>query len=272
MTDGTGGATSQTNPVRFCDDTELGYQRSRTPFAAGDALTLDEPYRLAHLPLVAPAHPGVIARQEGRFYEWGRHPAVFSLVLPIDEAQLAASAPFARLDSQMRRAPFARKIAWDIVPRRADRLHATLCGTLSTGEAPVIDPSVVEALSHVGPFQVELRGVFSGNVNRGRLYLRAYPERRGGTNPIHAIQAAFGRQPGDLYLVGLYNLIDDLDLAETAALAALIARWWDEPLLRFEATALWVLGACDDLVLDAQVAQVLPLHPGPAGAMPGLRP
>lgn len=265
-------AASQETETSFCGDGELGYRRSRTAFASGAPLTLDEPYRLAHLPLVAPEHPGVIARQEGRFYEMGRHPNVFSAVLPIDETALAASVSFAKLEDEMRTAPFARKIAWDIVPRRADRLHATLCGTLSTEDAPVIDGAVREALTRIGPFQVELRGLFSGNVNRGRLYLRAYPEKRGSENLFQAIQAAFRREPGDLYLVGLYNLTDDLDAGKTAALAALIERWWDVPLLRFEATALWVLGARDDLVLDAARAEVLPLHAGPAGPVPKLRP
>jgi len=255
----------------FCGDSELGYLRSRTAFPPGASLILDEPYRLAHLPLVAPAHPGVIAHKEGSFYESGQHPGVFSLVLPIAEDALAASEPFMRLDHEMRRAPFAHKIAWDILPRRSDRLHATLCGTLSTGKIPVIDAGIREALSRIGPFQVELRGLFSGNVNLGRLYLRAYPERRGGGNPIHAIQAAFGRPPGDLYLVGLYNLTDDLDAAETTALAGLIERWWDVPLLRFEATGLWVLGACDDLVLDATLPEILPLHAGEADPPPTLR-
>ncbi|PTM43283.1 hypothetical protein [Bosea sp. 124] len=271
MSDGAGPAARE-NPAAFSSDDELGYLRSRTPFADGVPLTLDEPYRLAHLPLVSPAHPGVIARKDGRFYDMGRHPTVFSLVLPIDEAALAASAAFARLDAEIRRAPFAAKIAWDILPRRADRLHATLCGTISTVEAPVIDARTREAVSRIGSFTVEIRGLFSGNINRGRLYLRLYPERRDGTNPIHAIQTAFGRQPSDLYLVGLYNLVDDLDAEETAVLAALIERWWNEPLLRFEATGLWVLGARDDLVLDADLAEVLPLHAGPALSMPRLRP
>ncbi|HEY5793571.1 MAG TPA: hypothetical protein VIU82_01035 [Bosea sp. (in: a-proteobacteria)] len=271
MNDGSRPVSEEAAPA-FCNDAELGYLRSRTALPYGASLTLDEPYRLAHLPLVAPSHPGVIARQDGRFYEMGRHPRVFSLVLPIDEAKLAASEPLERLDDEMRRAPFARKIAWAVMPRRAGRLHATLCGTLSTGDAPVLDPAARAALSRIGPFKVELRGLFSGNVNRGRLYLRLYPESRGETNPIHAIQAAFGRQPGDLYLVGLYNLTDDLDAGETAALAALIERWWDEPLLRFETTTLWLLGARDDLVLDAELADVLPLHAGPAGRLPRLGP
>jgi len=268
-----GAAPAAGSPLAaFCNDAELGYQRSRTAFAENHPLLLDEPYRLAHLPLVARGHPNVIARQEGRFYEMGQHPTVFSLVLPIDEALLAASAALARLDDELRRAPFARKIAWDLLPRRADRLHATLCGTLSTGQAPLLDRKTREAIAAIGPFQVELRGLFSGNVNRGRLYLRAYPEKRGGLNPLQAIQNALGRAPSDLYLIGLYNLTDHLDAEETAALAELIARWWDEPLLRFEATTLWLLGCRDDLVLDADLVDVLPLHDRPAGPPPRLRP
>ncbi|MDP3258386.1 hypothetical protein [Bosea sp. (in: a-proteobacteria)] len=248
----------------FCAESELGYRRSLTDFADGP-LTLDEPYRLAHLPLVAPDHPRVIARQEGRSYEMGVHPPVYSLVLPVDGALLAGSEPFQRLDNEIRAAPFAPKIAWGILPRRAQRLHATLCGTLSTGDAPVISDETREALARIEPFAVDLRGPFSGNVNRGRIYLRAYPEKRGERNPIHAIQAAFGRPPGDLYLVGLYNLTDDLDTGETAALAEIIARWWDVSLLRFTVTDLWLLGASDDLVLDSQISETLPL--GTAGRL-----
>jgi hypothetical protein len=48
----------------FCTDEELGYGRSRFLFAAGTGLRLDEAYRLAHLPLVAPTHPDVIRARE----------------------------------------------------------------------------------------------------------------------------------------------------------------------------------------------------------------
>jgi hypothetical protein len=243
----------------FCADSELGYRRSLTDFA-DRPLMLDEPYRLAHLPLVAPDHPRVIARQEGRSYEMGVHPPIFSLVLPVDSALLSGSEPFQRLDAEMRAAPFAAKIAWDILPRRSERLHATLCGTLSTGNAPVIPDDTRQALARIEPFAVDLRGPFSGNVNRGRIYLRVYPEKRDGLHPIHAVQAVFGRPPGDLYLVGLYNLTDDLDAGETAAMAEIIARWWDVSLLRFEVTDLWLLGACDDLVLDSQITDRLILR------------
>jgi len=241
----------------FCEDSKLGYRRSLTDFAA--PLLLDDSYRTAHLPLVAPEHPRVIARREDGFYEMGRHARVFSLVLPVEDEALRASPAFLGLEDELRATPFAAKIAWEVLPKRRDRLHATVCGSLGLGEPAAIPQQTRAALGLIEPFAVELRGLFSGNVNRGRLYLAAYPERRAGANMLQAVQAAFGRAPGDLWLVGLYNLKDDLDARETAALAEIVSRWWNKPLLRLVATQLQLMGACDDLVLDSHVEAVLPL-------------
>lgn len=249
-------ATAASAPI-FCEDSELGYRRSLTDFTT--PLTLDESYRLAHLPLVAPEHPGIIARREGKFYEMGRHPAVYSLVLPVEDSALRASPAFLALEGELKAAPLAGKIAWDILPKRQDRLHATVCGSLSLAEPPAIPAEAHEALSRIEPFKVELRGLFSGNVNRGRLYLPVYPEKRGGRNLLQDVQAAFGRLPGDLWLVGLYNLTGDLDADETAALADIVSRWWNRPLLSLTVTEFQLMGASDDLVLDAHVEAVLPL-------------
>ncbi|TNC15118.1 hypothetical protein FF100_06020 [Methylobacterium terricola] len=249
----------------FCPDAVLAYRRSLTPFAPGEGLVLDEAYRRAHLPLVAPDHPGVIAATPGRFYENGRHPRVVSLVLPVPYRDLAAAPAYAALDRELRAAPFAHKIAWDVAARRRDRLHATLCGSLATGPdaVPPVTPEQTAALAALGPVTVELRGPFSGTVNLGRLYLRVYPESRGGADALAAIQRIMGRPETGLYLVGLHALTDDLDPAETTALAALIARWWDRPVLRLAVGALWLLWATDDLVLDGGVLAQVPLD-GPA--------
>lgn len=256
MTDAVLATPTSTTPV-FCEDDELGYRRSLTDFTS--PLTLDESYRLAHLPLVAPDHPGIIPRREGKFYEMGRHPAVYSLVLPVEDGAMRASPAFRALEGELKAAPFAGKIAWDILPKRQDRLHATISGSLSLAEAPTITAKTREALGRIAPFTVELRGLFSGNVNRGRLYLPVYPEKRAGRNTLQDVQAAFGRAPGDLWLIGFYNLTDDLDTTETAALAEIVARWWSKPLLRLIVNELQVMGANDDLVLDAHVETVLPL-------------
>jgi hypothetical protein len=244
----------------LCGDEELGYLASRTQFTAGKALELDEAYRLAHLPLNAPAHPRVIARQAGAFYERGRHEPVYSLVLPISAAALQASAAYRALQAELAASPFAGKIAWDIVERRGPRLHATICGSLATGNVPPrLGTAQRKGLARLGPVSVELRGLFSGNVNLGRLYFRVYPEKRDGINMFRRIQQVMGCRETSLYVVGMYNLIDDLDAGEAAALSQLIDRWWDEPILRFQADRLWLLGARDDLVLDSTIAETLPL-------------
>ncbi len=244
-------------PTEFCDDDALGYRRSLTDFAG--PLALDESYRLAHLPLLAPDHARAIPRLPERGYEMGRHAEIFSLVMPVPQGALEASPAWRELDAELRAAPFAGKIAWDLLPRRADRLHATIVGSLGREAPPEVAPDMRARLAALRPFEVELRGLFSGNVNLGRFYLRAYPERRSGRNLFQEVQQAFGRQPGDLYLVGLYNLVDDLDEAETRALAALIARWWNRPLLRLPVDRLWLMGATDDLVLEHRIAETLPL-------------
>lgn len=244
-------------PTEFCSDDGLGYRRSLTDFST--PLALDESYRLAHLPLLAPEHPRVIPRLDGRGYEMGRHAEIFSLVMPVPEDAPDASPAWRELEAELRAAPFAGKIAWDLLPKRAARLHATIVGSLGRGERPAISPEIRAKLAAIAPFEVELRGLFSGNVNRGRLYLRAYPQQAPGLNPFQQIQQVFGRPAGDLYLVGYYNLIDDLDAGETQALAALLARWWEKPLLRLRVDALWLMGASDDLVLDSRIVETLPL-------------
>jgi len=230
----------------------LGYTAGRTRFADGQGFALDEPYRLAHLPLVAPDHPKVIARKDGTPYERGRHPRVVSLALPVPGASLEEQPAYRTLEAELRASALGPKIAWEVVARRRDKLHATLCG------APIgTDPRV--ALAAFGPVTVELRGLFSGAFNHGRLYLRVYPERRDGGDALRLLQRRLGCRETGLYLVGLLNLIDDLDPAETAALQAVIARWWDRPFLRWQVDALWLLGACDDLVLDGGVEETVPL-------------
>ena len=242
----------------LCGDDELGYGRSRTRFTTGEGLKLDEAYRLAHLPLVAPHHPGIIAARQGTPYQMGRHERVISLVLPIPGGALARSELYRAMEAELRAAPFAHKVAWDLLPKRKGKLHVTICGSLGSEPFPFSERQI-DTLKGSGPIWVELRGLFSGNLNLGRLYLRAYPERRDGDNAVRQLQRMLGRRETDLYVVGVYNLLNDLDAAEAAALSGLIESWWERPLLRFRADRLWLLGASDDLVLDSEVIRVVPL-------------
>jgi hypothetical protein len=244
----------------FCSDDELGYVRNRSLFAPGEGFRLDDAYRLAHLPLVAPAHPDIIGAREGTSYHMGRHERVVSLVVPVPGDALRRSPAYGEMEAQLRARSFAGKMAWSILDERWDKLHGTVCGSLRTGGEPfVIPPDQIEALRASGPISVELRGLFSGNVNRGRIYLRAYPEKRDGQNLFHRVQDILGCRRTDLYVVGLHNLQDHLDRAEAKDLEGFIEQWWDRTILRFTADQLWLLASTDDLVLDSRVEQVIPL-------------
>jgi len=244
----------------FCPDSELGYLRSRTRFVLGKELLLDEGYRLAHLPLIAPDHPDVIRSRLGAAYRMGRHDRIFSLVLPVSPEALEGSVAYRELEADLRRAPFAHKIAWDLLAKRRARLHATICGSLSKEMPYRVSDEERTALRRMGPLRIELRGLFSGNINVGRLYLRVYPECRDGKNLLRRIQRTLGRPETDMYLVGLFNFVDHLEAVEAEALHALIQRWWDRSILALHLNALWLLGASDDLVLDARVEDVIPLE------------
>lgn len=244
---------------RFCSDDELGYVAQRTAFKPGQRLVLDASYRLAHLPLVAPDHPKVIVSKPGATYRMGKHDAVTSLALPVPPT-LYESDGYLALQHELRAAPFASKIAWHILDARRSRLHATLCGALASGERlQSLTAEQRDRLADLGPLSIELRGLFSGNVNLGRLYLKVYPERRASKNAIGLIQQAVGARLTALYLVGLFNLVDDLDSDETRYLAQLIDRWWDRPIQRYEIDRLWLLSARDDLVLDGEVREAISL-------------
>ncbi len=244
----------------FCTDSELGYDRSRSIFTLGEAFRLDHTYRLAHLPLVNPVHPDVITHALGKSYAMGLHQRIHSLVLPVSSADLAGSAAFRQIDGEVRQSTLAQKIAWEIVERRKDKLHATIAGSLSEGEiCPVLSPDALAALVRLGPMRVQLRGLFSGNVNRGRLYLKIYPEKRDGQNAFHLVQRLLGRQTSDLYVVGLYNLTDHLTATETAVLAQIIERWWQVNILEITVRELWLLSSLDDLVLDSRIEKHISL-------------
>lgn len=243
----------------FCSDAELGYERNRTLFVPGEKLQLDEAYRLAHLPLIAPDHADVISSRPGATYRMGRHERIFSLVLPIPPDELEKSAAYRELDGELRQLPFANKIAWDLLPKRCDKLHATICGCLSKDLPYRVSDDERAVLRQLGPLRVEVRGLFSGNINVGRLYLRVYPECRAGVNSLRQIQRILGRPETDLYLVGLYNLTDHLEAAEAEELQEIVARWWDRPILTLDVNCLWHLGSSDDLVLDSLVEEVIPL-------------
>lgn len=243
--------------VTFAVDAEMPYATVRTRFSPGEGLRLDEPYRRAHLPLIAPEHPDVIA--DGGGYRMGVHAPGYSLVLPIDAEALAESPAYRDLEAALKAAPFAAKIAWDLLPKRAARLHATIAGNLEVTDGRLPEPQRA-ALEGIPAIPYELRGLFSGNRNLGRLYLAVYPELWADEPAFAAVQRALDRAPNAMILMGQFNLVDHLDAREAAALAGLLDVFRETLFLTATVRELGVLRSADDLVLDAAYTDRLRLR------------
>ena len=112
--------------VTYCGDAMLAYRSTRRIVQSGESTIFDNAYRLAHLPLVNPAHTAVISEVAGREYRNGTYAnARYALVMPIS-AEAFRSDQAQALEFAMKSASFAPKIAWDLCERRRSRLHATV--------------------------------------------------------------------------------------------------------------------------------------------------
>jgi hypothetical protein len=242
----------------FTPDSELRYAASGRIPADGEALQLDRNYRFAHLPLVNPDHPDVIAEEPERGYRMGLHATVRSLVVPIDLDALERSEPFRALLDEMRHGPLAPVIAWESFDRRRARLHATIVGNLPR-EAGSLEDIQQRIGGCGGPFRIALDGLFAGPINTGRLYLKLVPEWRGGRNFIDVLQRSFGRDPTGLYVVGLFNLTDHLPPERARHLGAALRRFGETRFLTSTVDELWVIDSRDDLVLDGEIVERIAL-------------
>ena len=239
--------------IAYCTDDDLNYVRSRNPFTPGKALTFDESYRLAHLPLVAPQHPLAIHEIAGQDYRSGRYEKPrHALVVMIPPDALGASPVFRAFESALRAAPFAPKVDWGLCTRRATNLHATVVNGLTADAAEACAAAVSHAIRILGPLSLRLGGPFAGNKNLGRLYFPVYPQRVNGNDAFGLIQDTAGARRTRFYSVGYYNLVDELDVAETAALARLIDEWGPRTVAEVPVTSFVVHATNDDLALSGR--------------------
>ena len=237
----------------FLTDRELAYPASRRAFAAGERLDFDDPYRLCHLPLVAPGHARAIRNVPGKDYVDGRYAASRrALVVPVDWPALAAQPAFQALERQMAAASFAGKIAWDLGRQRRGHLHATLASGLTAADVDRAAAALARLLPDLGTLRFRLGGPLVGNRNWGRIYLPAYPGRVAGGDPFARMQAAVGAAASGFYGVGYYHLADPLDPAETADLARILAEWEGATVAELPLDHLELHATNDDLALSGR--------------------
>lgn len=249
--------------MTFCDDATMGYDASRRSFAPGEALTFDEAYRLAHLPLVTPGHPDALAGKDGTDYANGRYETPrYSLVVPVDAGELAGCKAFRAFEAELRAFSFSDKIAWQLGERRASKLHATIIGGLSETDIARCADAAAAALAPLGDIALRIGGPFLGRINTGRVYLPVYPEQRDGGDVFARIQHACGVRQTRFYVIGYYHLAEALTADETADLAGLADRWRRRTLAELPVPSLAIQATNDDLALSARIVATIPAGGG----------
>lgn len=247
-----GGAV--TPPERATDgEPSIGaWDGVRSTFAPGEALTFDERYRYAQLPLIDASHPLALATSPDGTYQAGRYTeARVAVVVPVPIERLFVDPIFLSYEADLASAPFAPKLARGIELRRAHRLHAPLASVDASDQ--LLD-RLRTTVGGFEPFRARLAGPVIGGFNRGRCYLPACAE------SFAPIQEAVGGRAAPLIGVGLHHFRDELDADETAALAAFLERWQHVTLFEWTVTELSVTSTNDDLVLSGRTLARIPLR------------
>lgn len=247
--------------MKFCNDTVMAYDASRRIFGPGEALTFDDAYRLAHLPLVVSGHPEIIASKDGTDYRNGRYDTPrHSLVVPIDAQALGRAEAFQEFEAELRSFSFSDKIAWQLGRERAGKLHATIVGGMSEPDIARCVEAVIEALVPLGALALRLGGPFLGRINTGRIYLPVYPCCHDGENVFALVQQACGARRTRFHVVGYYHFAAALTAAETSELAGLAERWRRRVLAELPVASLAVMATNDDLALSGRVVATIPVR------------
>lgn len=234
----------------FCSGADLRYEASRHRFVPGEGFALGEDYRLAHLPLVDPAHPKIIASAPGKDYDRGHYATPrHALAVHVASETLQASAIYRELDADLRGRAVAKKIAWTTQEKRRDVLHATIAGPVDGQGADAYLRAGKAWLARTGGAAIKLGGPFVGNRNHGRIYLPVYPETRDGMDMYADLQRAIGARESGFYAIGLWHLADDLDAGEAVSLAAWLDRWGGETVAILDDPRLGILTTQDDQAL-----------------------
>jgi hypothetical protein len=236
----------------FCADKDLRYAASRHRFVPDQGFALGEDYRLAHLPLIDPAHPRNIASVPGKDYVLGRYAVPrYALAAHVATEILDASPAFRALNAALKASPAGAKIAWATGEKRRDVLHATIAGPVDAATADSYFDAARDWQARTGGAAARLGGPFVGDRNHGRIYLPVYPEARGGIDMFADLQRAVGARVSGFYAIGVWHFADDLDAREAAHLSAWLDEWGSAEVAIVARAKLGILATTDDQAIHA---------------------
>lgn len=181
------------------------------------------------------------------------------MVVRLPPAVLEESAGFRDLVARLRASFVGAKVDWTMAGRRRDVLHATLCAGLEQ-VGPAVAKRRLAGATGFGPVAAAVGNLWVGTAfNRGRLYLPLYPERRDNGDAFAALQRRLGGRETRFYAIGLFNLLDDLDEAETADLGRVVEAGAGTLIAETTFEELTLLETNDDLVLSGRAIDTVRL-------------
>lgn len=240
--------------TRYVEDNLLQYDKFSWRLGNEKILRFDDSYRMAHLPLISPKHSLCINQVNNFDYAYGSYGKPrYSLIVPIDFETLKSSSAFTSCDTRLRDCSFAKKIDWNLVTKRKNKVHITIASGLLSDEANKILTTAARFVLSTGAIYFQVKGPYVGSKNTGRIYFPVYPENKNGKDVFASIQKAIGFPLTRFYAIGYYNLCDELDEVETTELRYFLNDWCDEILIQSCVKSFDILETHDDLVLNSKV-------------------
>jgi hypothetical protein len=241
--------------IEFCSDRDMDFVMHESNLNNVFRLTFDDRYRFAHLPIMCAAHPLSIERGNNGAYVGGQRQPVYSIIAPINLKDLMQSTAFCDMLHDLKTSSIADAIFWPALCKRVEKLHTTVA-VLSSGSAPSLQPDAVAAVRQALPLVMRLQGLFHGRMNTGRVYLKAYPERRASKNIFEFIQATFGVPRRSVSTTGLINLKEEIEGERLEALKSILTKWRDVPFVDIHVDTLLIARSTDDLFDETIVDQI----------------
>jgi hypothetical protein len=250
--------------VSFADDSHFIYRDPEIVYyhSPGRDLILSEPYRIAQLPLVEPAHPDVIRSDPASGYDdMGTYAAGrISLVGFVSFQWFADSPVFHEVMNRLALTAAGAKVAWPMIETRRYRHHFTVCGRLNVSLADdEVVPFVRSRLTGIRRFRAQIRGPWFSQDKNGRGYFPVYPELDDrGVDCLSAVQRALGVRGPRGFFIGCLQLRDHLrhsarfGVHEADDWFAVIEAYRDQVICEIGVDELAVIKTHDDLVLSAR--------------------
>ncbi len=239
--------------TEFSDNNHMRYRDQIKLYSGKEPLKFDARYRAAQLPLVYPESELAVHTDPDGRYTRGRRDVTYSVVLPIDGESLANSSSMRQLIERLKSADLHQKFNWDMEQRRRGVLHATISGTIPFDPEGKVPEELKVALQQIPTFAFQLKGLFMGSFNTGRVYIQVFPETNGNSVLTDKVCDALGCQHNRLLLCGYLNLTEELTGEEAALLSEICTDMQEVVFDTQTCTSIVVMKSYDDLVLRSGV-------------------